>query len=85
MILSILGHMLFFFILLLGLIGLFALAVLGLVASIMFFNPFLMPVRVLLKVIGAFINFIAVLTGVGAFTLSRAGSRSMESKPELPE
>lgn len=68
-----------------GLIGLFALAVLGLVASVMFFNPFLMPVRVLLKVIGAFINFIAVLTGVGAFTLSRVGSRSMESKPELPE
>ncbi len=68
-----------------SLIGLFALALLGLVASIMFFNPFLMPVRVLLRSVGAFINFIAVLTGVGAFVLSKAGSLSRESKPEMPE
>jgi hypothetical protein len=68
-----------------SLIGLFALALLGFIASVMFFNPFLMPVRVLLKSIGAFINFIAVLTGVGAFVLSKAGNLSKETKPEMPE
>lgn len=67
-----------------GLIGLFALALLGLIASIMFFNPFLMPVRVLLRNLGNFVNFLAVITGVGAFVLSRAGSVSRETKPELP-
>jgi hypothetical protein len=68
-----------------SLLGLFALAILGLIASVMFFNPFLMPVRVLLRSIGAFVNFIAVLAGVGAFVLSRAGNLSRETKPELPE
>ena len=68
-----------------GLIGLFALALLGFIASVMHFNPFLVPVRVLLKSVGAFINFIAVLTGVGAFVLSKAGNLSKETKPELPE
>ena len=68
-----------------SLIGLFALALLGLIAGVMFFNPFLMPVRVLLKSVGAFINFLAVLAGVGAFVLSRAGSLSKETKPEMTE
>ncbi len=68
-----------------GLIGLFALALLGFIASIMFFNPLLVPVRVLLRSVGAFINFIAVLTGVGAFVISKAGHLSKETKPELPE
>jgi len=68
-----------------SLIGLFALAILGLVASILMFNPFLMPVRVLLRSVGAFVNFIAVLTGVGAFVLSKGGSLSRATKPELPE
>jgi hypothetical protein len=67
-----------------GLLGLFALVLLGLISSIMFFNPFLMPVRVLLKNLGNFVNFLAVITGVGAFVLSRAGSMSTETKPELP-
>jgi hypothetical protein len=66
-----------------GLIGLFALALLGLISSIMFFNPFLMPVRVLFRSVGAFINFLAVLAGVGAFVLSRAGGFSKKTKPEL--
>lgn len=68
-----------------SLLGLLALSLLGLIAGFMFFNPFLMPVRVLLRSVGAFINFIAVLTGVGAFVLSRAGSLSKETKPEMPE
>jgi len=51
----------------------------------MFINPFLMPVRVLLRSIGAFVNFLAVLAGVGAFVLSKAGSLSKETKPEMPE
>jgi hypothetical protein len=68
-----------------SLIGLFALTLLGLIASVMFINPFLMPVRVLLRSIGAFINFLAVLAGVGAFVLSKAGSLSKETKPEMPE
>jgi hypothetical protein len=67
-----------------GLIGLFALALLGLIASIMFFNPFLTPVRVLFRSIGTFINFLAVLIGVGAFVLSRAGGMSKETKPKMP-
>ena len=68
-----------------SLIGLFALALLGLIAAIMAINPFLMPIRVLLRSVGAFINFIAVLTGVGAFVLSKAGSLSKETKPEMTE
>lgn len=67
-----------------GLIGLFALALFGLVASIMFINPFLSPVRVLLWNLGNFANFLAVITGVGAFVLTKAGSVSKETKPELP-
>jgi hypothetical protein len=67
-----------------GLVGLFALALLGLIASLMFFNPFLTPVRALLKNLGNFVNFLAVITGVGAFVLSRLGSVSRETKPELP-
>ena len=68
-----------------SLIGLFALAILGFIAGVMFLNPFLMPVRVLLRSIGAFVNFLAVLAGVGAFVLSKAGSLSKETKPEMPE
>lgn len=68
-----------------SLVGLFALTLLGLIASVMFLNPFLMPVRVLLRSVGAFVNFLAVLAGVGAFVLSKAGSLSKETKPEMPE
>jgi hypothetical protein len=37
------------------------------------------------KSVGGFINLIALLTGVGAFIISKAGGLSIERKPPLPE
>jgi hypothetical protein len=68
-----------------ALLGLFILAVLTLISSFMFFNPFLHPLRMFLKVIGGFVNLIALLTGIGAFILSKVGTLSKETKPTLPE
>jgi len=68
-----------------GLIGLFLLALLGLISGLMYFNPFLGPARIFLRSLGGFINLLALLTGVGAFVLSKAGSKPVEVKPVLPE
>jgi len=65
-----------------ALIGLVALSIFGIVASFMFFNPILGPARIILRVISYCINFVAVMTGVGAFILSRAGSNAL--KPGSP-
>ncbi len=68
-----------------GLIGLFLLALLGLISGLMYFNPFLGPARIFLRSLGGFINLLALLTGVGAFVLAKAGSKPVEVKPVLPE
>ena len=68
-----------------GLIGLFLLALLGLISGLMYFNPFLGPARIFLRSLGGFINLLALLTGVGAFVLSKAGGKPVEVKPVLPE
>jgi hypothetical protein len=68
-----------------GLIGLVLLSILGLIASFMFFSPFISPFRFLLKTLGGFMQLIALLAGIGAFISSRAGARSTETKPQLPE
>ena len=68
-----------------GLIGLFLLAVLSIVSGLMFFNPFLNPLSLLIKGIGGFINLLALLTGIGAFIISKMGTLSKEIKPPLPE
>ncbi|HUV36835.1 MAG TPA: polymer-forming cytoskeletal protein [Patescibacteria group bacterium] len=67
-----------------GLIGLVLLAVLGLVSSFMFFSPFITPLRFFLRALGGFIQFIALLAGIGAFITSKAGTKSTETMPNLP-
>lgn len=65
-----------------GLVGLFLLAIFGIVSSAMSVIPFLTPFRVLIEVTGKFIGFIALLVGVGAFVLSKGGS--LRPGPETP-
>ncbi len=68
-----------------GFIGIFLLAIFGIIAGFMFFNPWMGPARAMLRVIGGLANFVAVMTGVGAFIVSRGGSFSREPKPPLGE
>ncbi|MFA4948547.1 MAG: hypothetical protein WC674_08590 [Candidatus Krumholzibacteriia bacterium] len=64
-----------------GFIGLFLLSILGIIAGFMFFNPWMGPARTMLLVVGRLINFVAVMTGVGAFISSKGGSLSRAPKP----
>jgi hypothetical protein len=68
-----------------AIVGLFLLAILGIIASFMFFNPLMGPFRSLLRVLGGLFNFVAVVTGVGAFLLSRAGTLGGKAASALPE
>lgn len=66
-----------------GFIGIFLLAILGIIAGFMFFNPWMGPARAMLRVVGGLINFVAVMTGVGAFISSKGGSLSRAPKPTV--
>jgi cytoskeletal protein CcmA (bactofilin family) len=66
-------------------IGLFLLFVLGFVANLMWFTPFLLPIRMLLRTLGGFLNFLAVFTGTGALFISKAGTISLEKRPPIPD
>jgi hypothetical protein len=68
-----------------GIIGIFLLAILGIIASFMFFAPWMGPFRAMLRVFGAIAGFLAVTAGVGAFILSRGGSLPGAPKVERPE
>lgn len=69
-----------------GFVGLFLLSVLGLIGHLLWFNPLLVPARVILKTLGGFLNFLAVFTGTGALVVSRAGTARKETRPpEVPE
>ncbi len=68
-----------------GIIGLFALMILGLLASMMWFAPYFLPARVILKSMSAFLNFLALFAGVGAFVLSKMGQISYGARRSLPE
>lgn len=67
-----------------GLIGFVLLAVLGLISSFMLFSPFITPLRFLFRTLGGFIQFIALLTGIGAFIISKAGAKSTATKSAMP-
>lgn len=64
-----------------GFIGIFLLSILGIIAAFLFFNPWMGPARVLLRVVGGLANFVAVMTGVGAFILSKGGGLSRAPRP----
>ncbi len=68
-----------------GILGLFLLAVLGLLGNILWFLPFFTPARYLLNSLGGFVNFLAVFTGTGAFIISKAGTIKRETRAQLPE
>ncbi|MBN1884516.1 MAG: hypothetical protein JW876_03190 [Candidatus Krumholzibacteriota bacterium] len=68
-----------------GIIGLFLLALFGIIAGALSFNPFISPFGALLRVVGGFISLIALLVGIGAFIASKAGAVSTGTKPQLPE
>jgi hypothetical protein len=64
-----------------GFLGVFLLSILGIIAAFMFFNPWMGPARAMLRVVGGLANFVAVMTGVGAFIASKGGSLARASKP----
>jgi cytoskeletal protein CcmA (bactofilin family) len=68
-----------------GIIGMLALSILSIISSFMLFGPFIMPLRFLLRVLGIFIQLIALLIGVGAFVASKAGAATINTRPALPE
>jgi len=68
-----------------GIIGLFLLAIFGIISGFMFFNPWMAPFRAMLRVFGGIIGFVALVTGVGAFIASRGGSLSRAPKVASPE
>lgn len=68
-----------------GLLGMFILAVLGLISSMMWFNPILVHTSSMLKGLHSFLNFLAVFAGTGAFVMSKAGILSRREMPVLPE
>ncbi len=65
-----------------GILGLFLLAILGIIAAIMYLNPFFGPARLALRILGGLFNLVAVTVGVGAFISSKAGSRP--AGPQAP-
>jgi hypothetical protein len=67
-----------------GIIGLFLLSVLGILSALMWVNPFLVPLRVLLATLGKFVAFLAVLNGTGALIISRMGMKPTAQRPDLP-
>lgn len=68
-----------------GFIGIFLLSILGIIAGFMFFNPWMGPARGMLRVVGGLANFVAVMTGVGAFISSKGGSLSRAPKAPAGE
>jgi hypothetical protein len=66
-------------------IGLFLLFVLGFMANLMWFTPFLLPLRLLFRTLGGFLNFLAVFTGTGALFISKAGTLPLKKSTALPE
>jgi hypothetical protein len=64
-----------------GFIGVFLLSILGIVAAFLFFNPWMGPARMLLRVVGGLANFVAVMTGVGAFIVSKGGGLPRAPRP----
>jgi len=66
-----------------GILGLFLLSIIGIIASFMFFSPLFGPLRTSLQILSALINFVAALTGVGAFVMSRAGNTSARPGPAV--
>ncbi|MBN2071461.1 MAG: hypothetical protein JW814_08390 [Candidatus Krumholzibacteriota bacterium] len=68
-----------------GIIGLFGLMLLGILSGMLWFAPYFLPARIILKSMSAFLNFIALFTGVGAFILSKAGQLTHGARLPLPE
>jgi hypothetical protein len=69
-----------------GIIGLFIIALFGFISSAMKIALPFVPVAALISLIGKFVSFLALLAGVGAFIVSRAGTapvRSVEISEEL--
>ncbi len=62
-----------------AIVGLFLLAILGIVASFMTMSPIFGPARAVLRAVGGIAQFAALLAGTGAFILSRAGSRGRDA------
>jgi hypothetical protein len=67
-----------------GIVGLFLLSILGIIGALMFVNPFFGPMGTVFRVLGFFVNFVALILGVGAFIASKGGSRSPEAKIPPP-
>ena len=68
-----------------AIVGLFLLAILGIIASFMTTIPFLAPPRTVLRVAGGIAQFVALISGTGAFILSRMGGGGSGEPPSRRE
>ncbi|MDD4856626.1 MAG: polymer-forming cytoskeletal protein [Candidatus Krumholzibacteria bacterium] len=68
-----------------GIVGLFLLSIIGIIASFMFIAPWLRPMRVSFLVLAGLVKFVALATGIGAFIVSKGGSLAARAKPPLPD
>jgi hypothetical protein len=68
-----------------GIMGLFLLSILGIIASFLFFSPLMGPARAVVLAVAALVKFVAVIVGVGAFIMSRGGSRPHKPAVTVPE
>jgi len=63
-----------------GILGIFFIYLLSLIAGFMCLNPFLGVGRAVLEMFGKLILFVATLVGLGAFVITKAGSPPEEKK-----
>jgi hypothetical protein len=68
-----------------GIIGLFLLSIISIIASFMFITPWFRPMRVTLVALGGLIKFVALTTGAGALIISKGGSVPAKPKLVLPD
>jgi hypothetical protein len=68
-----------------GFIGIFVLCLLGLIARVIDIYPFMDPLSSVFSILGGFISFIALLTGVGAIILSKGGKLTVGEKKKVPQ
>ncbi len=68
-----------------GFTGLFILALLGLISRFLGIYPLMGPLSSIFGILGGFLMFIALLTGLGSIILSRGGKLATEEKRKIPQ
>lgn len=68
-----------------GFMGIFLLSLLGLIAKVIAVYPLMGALSSIFSILGGFISFIALLTGVGAIVLSRGGKFALGEEKKVPQ